>query len=44
MSSLDISIITTALPTISTEFNSKKDYTWVVTAYILGNTSFQPSN
>lgn len=43
MSSLDISIITTALPTISTHFNSREDYSWVVAAYILGNISFQPS-
>jgi len=44
MSSLDISIVSTALPTISTQFHSKDEYTWVITAYMLGNTSFQPSN
>lgn len=42
MSSLDISIVSTALPTISSDFNSKDEYTWVITAYMLGNTSFQP--
>jgi len=42
MSSLDISIVSTALPTISTQFHSKDEYTWVITAYMLGNTSFQP--
>ncbi|ORX50752.1 MFS general substrate transporter [Piromyces finnis] len=42
MSSLDISIVATALPTISTQFHSKDEYTWVITAYMLGNTSFQP--
>jgi len=42
MSSLDISIVSTALPTISDQFNSKDEYTWVITAYMLGNTSFQP--
>jgi len=42
MSSLDISIVATALPTISNQFNSKDEYTWVITAYMLGNTSFQP--
>jgi len=42
MSSLDISIVSTALPTISNQFDSKDEYTWVITAYMLGNTSFQP--
>jgi len=42
MSSLDISIVSTALPTISNDFHSKDEYTWVITAYMLGNTSFQP--
>jgi len=42
MSSLDISIVATALPTISNQFHSKDEYTWVITAYMLGNTSFQP--
>ncbi|ORX86271.1 MFS general substrate transporter [Anaeromyces robustus] len=42
MSSLDISIVATALPTISNQFRSKDEYTWVITAYMLGNTSFQP--
>jgi len=41
MSSLDISIVSTALPAISNQFNSKDECTWVITAYMLGNTSFQ---
>jgi len=44
ISSLDISIVATALPTISNQFHSKDDYTWVITAYMLSKTSFQPSN
>ncbi|ORX50751.1 hypothetical protein BCR36DRAFT_412245 [Piromyces finnis] len=42
ISSLDISIVATALPTISSQFNSKDDYTWVITSYMLSKTSFQP--
>ncbi|ORX86272.1 MFS general substrate transporter [Anaeromyces robustus] len=42
ISSLDISIVATALPTISNQFNSKEEYTWVVTAYLLAKTAFQP--
>lgn len=42
ISSLDISIVATALPTISNQFHSKDDYTWVITAYMLSKTSFQP--
>ncbi|OUM63035.1 hypothetical protein PIROE2DRAFT_10503 [Piromyces sp. E2] len=42
ISSLDISIVATALPTISNQFHSKDNYTWVITAYMLSKTSFQP--
>jgi len=43
MSSLDISIVATALPTISNQFHSKDEYTWVITSYMLAKTAFQPS-
>ncbi|KAG4087943.1 major facilitator superfamily-domain-containing protein [Neocallimastix lanati (nom. inval.)] len=42
MSSLDISIVATALPTISNQFHSKDEYTWVITSYMLAKTAFQP--
>jgi len=42
MSSLDSSIVSTALPTISKDFNTD-DYTWVLTAYFLGDMAFEPS-
>ncbi|KAG4087941.1 major facilitator superfamily domain-containing protein [Neocallimastix lanati (nom. inval.)] len=41
MSSLDSSIVSTALPTISKDFNTD-DYTWVLTAYFLGDMAFEP--
>jgi len=43
MSSLDSSIVSTALPTISSEFKSDNEYTWILTAYYLGDMAFEPS-
>jgi len=31
------------LPVITTEFNAHDNYTWVIVAYLLANTSLQPS-
>lgn len=42
MSSLDITIISTALPKISLEFHAYESFTWVITAYMLTNTAIQP--
>lgn len=43
MASLDITIVATTLPSISRDFNSQDNYTWVILAYLLGNTSISPS-
>jgi len=43
MASLDITIVATTLPSISREFNSQDNYTWVILAYLLGNTSISPT-
>ncbi|KAI5274418.1 DNA repair protein RAD50 [Aureobasidium subglaciale] len=42
LAALDVTIITTALPTISTYFNSSAGYTWIGSAYLLGNASSVP--
>ncbi|OUM56277.1 hypothetical protein PIROE2DRAFT_19183 [Piromyces sp. E2] len=42
MSSLDSSIVSTALPRISSDFKSDNEYTWVLTAYFLGDMAFEP--
>ncbi|CAI6332180.1 unnamed protein product [Periconia digitata] len=39
---LDITIVTTALPTIAEKFNSASGYTWVGSAYLLGNSAATP--
>jgi hypothetical protein len=39
---LDITIITTALPTISSEFNSASGYTWVGSAYLIAQSAATP--
>jgi len=44
MASLDITIVATTLPSMSNEFHSQDNYTWVILAYLLGNTSMSPSN
>ncbi|ESZ93125.1 hypothetical protein SBOR_6497 [Sclerotinia borealis F-4128] len=43
LAALDVSIITTALPTISTHFHSDAGYTWIGSAYLLANAASTPS-
>ena len=43
LAALDVTIITTALPTISEEFNSAAGYTWIGSAFLLGNAGSIPS-
>ena len=43
LAALDITIITTALPTISEEFNSAAGYTWIGSAFLLANAAAIPS-
>ena len=43
LAALDVTIITTALPTISEEFNSIGGYTWVGSAFLLANAASIPS-
>lgn len=40
LAALDMSIITTAVPTIVAHFNSSTGYVWVGSAYLLGNAAF----
>ncbi|KAF2098827.1 multidrug resistance protein Fnx1, partial [Rhizodiscina lignyota] len=42
LSALDVSIISTALPTIIRDLGSSSAYAWVANAYILMETAFQP--
>ncbi|KAK5940872.1 hypothetical protein PMZ80_007289 [Knufia obscura] len=43
LSALDVTIITTALPTIAQDFNaSSSGYTWIGSAYLLANASATP--
>ncbi|KAF1969047.1 hypothetical protein BU23DRAFT_248699 [Bimuria novae-zelandiae CBS 107.79] len=39
---LDISIVTTALPTIAEQFNSASGYTWVGSAYLIATSAATP--
>ena len=39
---LDITIVTTALPTISEHFHSASGYTWVGSAYLIANSAATP--
>lgn len=39
---LDITIVTTALPTISEEFNSAAGYTWIGSAYLIAQSAATP--
>ncbi|CAO2656807.1 Nn.00g056100.m01.CDS01 [Neocucurbitaria sp. VM-36] len=39
---LDITIVTTALPTIAEEFNSASGYTWVGSAYLIAQSAATP--
>jgi len=43
LAALDITIITTALPTISEHFHSNAGYTWIGSAYLLANAATTPS-
>ncbi|KAH8596637.1 major facilitator superfamily-domain-containing protein [Bisporella sp. PMI_857] len=43
LAALDVSIITTALPTISQHFGSSAGYTWIGSAYLLANAASTPS-
>ncbi|PBP18798.1 major facilitator superfamily transporter [Diplocarpon rosae] len=43
LAALDITIITTALPTISEYFQSNAGYTWIGSAYMLANAASVPS-
>lgn len=42
LSSLDQTIVSTALPTIASQFNSLNNVSWVATSYLLTSTAFQP--
>ncbi|CAO3683126.1 unnamed protein product [Umbelopsis vinacea] len=42
LAALDQTIVTTALPKISSEFNALDQISWVGTAYMLTSTAFQP--
>jgi hypothetical protein len=39
---MDITIVTTALPTIAEKFNSASGYTWVGSAYLIANSAATP--
>lgn len=43
LAALDVTIISTAIPTISAHFNSSQGYVWVGSAYLLGNAAFVPT-
>jgi EmrB/QacA subfamily drug resistance transporter len=43
LAALDMTIITTALPTISEYFHSTAGYTWIGSAYLLANAASTPS-
>lgn len=43
LAALDITIVTTALPTIVEEFNSSAGYTWIGSAYLLANAASTPT-
>ena len=43
LAALDMTIVTTAIPTISSHFNSSLGYIWVGSAYLLGNAAFVPA-
>ncbi|KAI8326300.1 MFS general substrate transporter [Martensiomyces pterosporus] len=42
LASLDLTIITTAIPKIAQEFNALSSATWIATAYMLTTTALQP--
>ncbi|ORX64147.1 MFS general substrate transporter [Anaeromyces robustus] len=39
---LDMTVVATALPTITKEFGDISGYSWVITSYMLSSTAFQP--
>jgi len=43
MASLDITIISSALPIINREFKAFNNYTWLIVVYLLSNTVIQPT-
>lgn len=43
LAALDVTIITTALPTISEDFHSTAGYTWIGSAFLLANSASIPS-
>ncbi|KAK3708442.1 hypothetical protein LTR37_011538 [Vermiconidia calcicola] len=43
LAALDVTIITTALPTISEDFHSSAGYTWIGSAFLLANAASIPS-
>ena len=43
LAALDVTIVTTALPTISEEFHSASGYTWIGSAFLLANAASIPS-
>ncbi|PNS20303.1 hypothetical protein CAC42_5753 [Sphaceloma murrayae] len=43
LAALDVTIITTALPTISEDFQSSAGYTWIGSAFLLGNAASVPT-
>lgn len=43
LAALDVTIITTALPTISEHFHSTSGYTWIGSAFLLANSASIPS-
>ncbi|KAJ6442884.1 multidrug resistance protein fnx1 [Purpureocillium lavendulum] len=42
LAALDMTIITTAIPTISSELKSSAGYVWIGSSYLLGNAAFVP--
>ncbi|KAG5918729.1 hypothetical protein E4U42_006756 [Claviceps africana] len=42
LAALDMTIITTALPTIASRFNSSEGYLWIGSSYLLGTAIFSP--
>lgn len=43
LAALDVTIVTTALPTISEHFHSASGYTWIGSAFLLANAASIPS-
>ncbi|KHN94245.1 multidrug resistance protein fnx1 [Metarhizium album ARSEF 1941] len=43
LAALDMTIITTAIPTIAGTFDSSLGYVWIGSAYLLGNAAFVPT-